>query len=54
MEKAREEFIEGLYYHQMYFSDACWKNDQRFVARNLGKLSSNASKYNALKENIMI
>jgi hypothetical protein len=38
----------------MYFSDACWKDDQRVVARNLGKLTSDASKYNALKENIMI
>jgi hypothetical protein len=54
MEQAREEFIEGLYYHQLYFSDACWKNDQRVVARNLGKLTLDASKYNALKENIMI
>jgi hypothetical protein len=32
MEQAREEFIEGLYYHQMYFSDACWKDDQIVVA----------------------
>jgi hypothetical protein len=54
MEQAREEFIEGLHYHQMYFSDACWKNDQRVVARNLGKLTSDASKYNELKESIMI
>ena len=44
MEQAGEEFIEGLYYHQMYFSDACWKNDQRVVARNLGKLTSYVSK----------
>ena len=54
LENATEEFIEALYYHQMYFSPACWKDDPRCVARELRKLSSESAKYHALKENIMI
>jgi hypothetical protein len=54
MEKATEEYIEGLYYHRMYFSPACWKDDHRYVTRELCKLSSESAKYHALKENIMI
>jgi hypothetical protein len=27
MENAMEEFIDGLYYHGMYFSEACWKDN---------------------------
>ena len=54
LEDATEEFIEGLYYHRMYFSPACWKDDYRIVARELRKLSSESAKYQALKENIQI
>ena len=54
LENATEDFIEALYYHQMYFSPACWKVDPRCVARELRKLSSESAKYHALKENIMI
>ncbi len=54
MENATEEYIEGLYYHQMYFSPACWKDDHRYVTRELLKLSSESAKYHALKKNIMI
>jgi hypothetical protein len=54
LENATEEYIEGLYYHQMYFSPACWKDDPRYVARELRKLPSESAKYHALKENIMI
>jgi hypothetical protein len=54
MENAMEEFIDGLYYHGMYFSEACWKDDPRVVKRNLKKLKSETAKYIALKENILI
>ncbi len=54
LENATEEYIEGLYYHQMYFSPACWKDDLKYVARELCKLPSESAKYHALKENIMI
>jgi len=54
MANASEEFIDGLYYHSMYFSDACWKDDYQVVAINLLKLKSDAARYNALKENILI
>ena len=54
MENATEEYIEGLNYHRMYFSPACWKDDHRYVTRELRKLTSESAKYHALKENIMI
>ena len=54
MENATEEYIEGLYYHRMYFSPGCWKDDHRYVTRELRKLTSESAKYHALKENIMI
>jgi hypothetical protein len=54
LEDATKEFIGGLYYHRMYFSPACWKDDYRIVARELRKLSSESAKYQALKENIQI
>ena len=54
LENATEEFTDGLYYHDMYFSEACWKDDPRVVERNLKKLKSEMGKYNSLKENILI
>ena len=54
LEDATKEFIEGLYYHRMYFSPACWKDDYRIVARELRKSSSESAKYQALKKNIQI
>lgn len=44
MENATEEYIEGLYYHRMYFSPACWKDDHRYVTRELRKLTSESAK----------
>ena len=52
MKNATEEFIDGLYYHGMYFSEACWKDDPRVVKRNLKKLKSETAKYKALKEKV--
>ena len=54
MEKATEEFIKALYYHQMYDLDACWKGSVTRVTKGLKRLTSETAKYNALKENIMI
>ncbi len=53
-EKATEEYIDALYYYQMYFSPACWKTDPEVVAKELKKLTSETMKYSALKENITI
>ena len=55
LEKATEEYIDALYYYQIYFSTACWKNDPKIVASTeLKKLTLETMKYSALKENIMI
>jgi hypothetical protein len=51
LEKATEEYIDALYYYQMYFSPACWKTDPTVVAKELKKLTSETMKYSALKEN---
>jgi hypothetical protein len=54
LERAIEEYIDALYYYQMYFSPACWKGDPKIVATELKKLTSETMRYSALKENIMI
>lgn len=54
LEKASEEYIDAVYYHRMYNSDACWKGEPRVVTNELGKLKSDAAKYRAVKENIQI
>jgi hypothetical protein len=54
LEKATEEYIDALYYYQMYFSAACWKTDPKIVATELKKLTPENMRYSALKENIMI
>ena len=54
LECAMEAYIDGLYYYQMYFLPACWKDDRRVVTKLLKKITSDTAKYNALKENIMI
>jgi hypothetical protein len=54
LEKASEEYIDAVYYHRMYNSYACWKNDPKVVTKELAKLSSDRAKYRAIKENIMI
>jgi hypothetical protein len=54
LEKATEDYIDALYYYQMYFSPACWKTDPKIVATELKKLTSENMRYSALKENILI
>lgn len=52
MMKAKESTIEASYYWEMYNkSDACWKNI-RTMKTMLGRLSSESTKLEALKENI--
>ena len=51
--KASESFIDALYYHEMYFSPACWKTEN-IVNRELQKFKSKSAKLYALKENIRI
>ena len=43
-----------MYYWSMYFSEACWKDDFKVVEKNLRRLKSDAKRYHALKENILI
>ncbi len=54
MEKATEEYIEGMYYRKMYDSAACWKGNVRVIDHQLKKLTSDTAQYDALKENIMM
>ena len=54
LEKATEEYIEGMYYCKMYDSAACLKGDVRVVDCELKKLTSDTARYDALKENITI
>ena len=49
--KASEDFIDALYYYEMYCSLACWKT-VTMVDCKLRKLKSKTAKLNALKENI--
>ena len=51
LEKASEAYIDGIYYHEMYHSHACWRTSS-MVDRELNKLKSKNAKLNALKENI--
>ncbi len=39
MEKATEEYIEGMYYRKMYNSEACWKGNVRVIDHELKKLT---------------
>jgi hypothetical protein len=50
--KMTEDYIDALYYHKMYNSDACWRGSPGIVSRELKKLSSDRAKYTAVKENI--
>ena len=54
LETVTEEYIDALYYYQMYFLAAYWKTDPKIVATELKKLTSENMRYSALKENIMI
>ena len=54
LEKKSKEYIDAVYYHRMYHSDACWKDDPKDVTSELGKLKFDTAKYRAIKENIMI
>lgn len=54
LDKSVEEHIDSLYYLRMYNSAACWKGEPKVVTQELGKLKSEAAKYRAIKENIMI
>jgi hypothetical protein len=50
--KMTEDYIDAFYYHKMYNSDACNKSSPRVINRELKKLTSEAAKYTAIKENI--
>jgi hypothetical protein len=49
-----EEYIDALYYFAMWESAACWKDDPKVVSIELAKLKTQAAKYRAVKENILI
>ena len=50
-ERASEAYIDGIYYHEMVNSQACWKTSAQ-VDRELKKLKSKSAKLDGLKENI--
>ena len=52
-ERATEDYIDAVYYHRMYQSEACWKT-VREVTNGLKHLKTKKDKYEALKENIQI
>ncbi len=54
LEMVLEEYIDTAYYYQIYFLPACWKSYWKVVARKLKKLTSEAIKHSALKENITV
>ena len=51
MDRASESYIDAIYYHEMFHSNACWKTSS-MVDRELKKIRSKSAKLNALKENI--
>eukprot|EP00957_Ditylum_brightwellii_P060695 4608146-Ditylum_brightwellii.AAC.1 len=53
LESAAEEYIDALYYFDMYGSEACWKTTV-IVDTKLNKLTSKKAKQRAIKENIQI
>ena len=50
-EKASEAYIDGIYYYEMFNSQACWRTSAE-VDRQIKKLKSKSAKLNGLKENI--
>ena len=50
-ERASEAYIDGIYYHEMFNSQACWRTSGQ-MDRELKKLKSKSAKLNGLKENI--
>jgi hypothetical protein len=52
--KATAEYVEAVCYHDLYSSPACWKGDATIVSRNIAQLTTQKSKYAALKTNILI
>ena len=42
-----DDYIDALYCHKMYNSDACWRGSPSIVSRELKKLSSDRAKYTA-------
>ena len=55
-EKSSKDYIEALYYHCMYYSEACLKGTTGVVTTAFYKVTmpSNAVRYHALKENICL
>lgn len=52
-EKALEQYIDALYYHEMWGSAACWKTAEKADAE-YAKLGSKSAKLEAVKEQIRI
>ena len=50
---ATEEYVDRLYYHEMWGSAACWKT-AAVAERELAKLNSRSAQLEALKEQIRI
>ena len=53
LQKATEEYIDAIYYYNMYNSSGCWKSANE-VNRGLRQLQTKKDKYESIKENINI
>ena len=53
LQKATEEYIDAIYYYNMYKSSGCWKSANE-VNRGLRQLQTKKDKYESIKENINI
>ena len=53
IDASREEYIVGVYFYEMYYSDRCWKN-KRVARAQFGVLSSEAARLRAVKEHHLI
>jgi hypothetical protein len=54
LQKSMEEHIDAQYYHRMWNSDACWKDDPKNVTKELKKIKSESGKMHGVKENLKI
>ena len=52
--KATEKYLENMTYYRMYDTPSCWRGSPDVVTTELQQLKSDASKLQALKENITI
>ena len=53
-DKATEKYLEDTMYYRLYKTSSCWKGNPNIVGKKLSTLKSDASRLQALKDNITI